>query len=320
MNTMKFAMAVALAGTVGAPIPALACATCGCTLSSDWSSQGLAPSGEGFRFDLRFDYFNQDQLRSGTKKVDRSSLEIPNEREIQQSTYNRNYTLGFDYSPSLNWGVNVQLPYFNRYHTTIAEGDTAISTSHTQSIGDVRVVGRYLGLAADRSIGVQLGFKFPTGSIDNNFIAGPQEGEPLDRGLQPGTGTTDILLGAFTFGTMAQDWDWFAQGLLQQPMNSRDGFRPGTGFNANAGVRYVGIDKVIPSIQVNARWEGRESGENADIANSGSTLVYVSPGVNFTLTDSLHGYLFAQLPVHQRVNGLQIEPRYTVTLGIYYTM
>ncbi len=320
MKARKLAIAVSLVAMTGAPFSALACSTCGCTLSSDWSSQGLAPSGEGFRFDFRFDYFNQDQLRSGTKKVDRSSLEIPNDQEIQQSTYNRNYTLGFDYSPTQDWGVNVQLPYFNRYHTTIAEGDTEVSTSHTQSIGDVRVVGRYLGLAANRNVGVQLGFKLPTGSIDNDFISGPQEGELLDRGLQPGTGTTDILLGAFTFGTVAQDWDWFAQGLLQQPMNSRDGFRPGTGFNANGGFRYVGIDKVIPSIQVNARWEGRESGENADIANSGSTLVYISPGVNFTVTNQLHAYVYGQVPVYQRVNGLQIEPRYTVTVGVYYTM
>ena len=319
--TRRYALLVAAAlAATGLAVPAFACSSCGCTLSSDWSSQGISPSGEGFRFDFRFDYFNQDQLRSGTHKVDRGSLEIPNEQEIQQSTINRNYALGFDYSPNLDWGVNLQLPYFNRYHTTIAEGDTEVSTSHTQSIGDVRIVGRYLGFTEDHSIGVQAGVKFATGSIDNNFIAGPQEGEALDRGLQPGTGTTDLLIGAFNFGALSRDWDYFAQGMLQQPLDSKDGFRPGTGFNLNAGFRYVGIEHVVPSIQVNARIEGRESGPNADVENSGATLVYLSPGVNFQLVDRLHGYLFAQVPVYQRVNGLQIEPRYTITLGIYYTM
>ena len=309
----------ALAAAAATP-PALACSSCGCSLSSDWSSQGIAPSGEGFRFDFRFDYFNQDQLRSGTKKVDRASLDVPNEQEIQQTTINRNYALGFDYSPNADWGVNLQVPYYNRYHTTIAEGDTEISTSHTESLGDVRLVGRYLGFTEDKSIGVQLGFKLATGSFNNNFVAGPQEGEPLDRGLQPGTGTTDLLVGAFSFGALSRNWDYFAQGMLQQPLNSRDGFRPGTGFNANAGFRYVGIEHVIPSVQVNARIEGRESGPNADVENSGATLVYLSPGVNFQVVDKLHGYLFAQVPIYQRVNGLQLEPRYTVTLGIYYTM
>jgi len=95
-----------IAATVAAPA-AVACSSCGCSLSSDWSSQGISPSGEGFRFDFRFDYFNQDQLRSGTHKVDRGSLEIPNDQEIQQTTINRNYALGFDYSPNREWGVNV---------------------------------------------------------------------------------------------------------------------------------------------------------------------------------------------------------------------
>jgi hypothetical protein len=312
-------VATALAAT-GAPAAAFACSSCGCTLSSDWSSQGIAPSGEGFRFDFRFDYFNQDQLRSGTRKVDRGSLEIPNDQEIQQQTINRNYALGFDYSPNRDWGVNLQVPYYNRYHTTIAPGDTDISTSHTESFGDVRLVGRYLGFTEDRSIGVQLGVKFATGGFNNNFISGPQEGEPLDRGLQPGTGTTDLLVGAFNFGALSRNWDYFAQGMLQQPLDSRDGFRPGTGFNLNAGFRYVGIEHVVPSIQINARIEGRESGANADVDNSGATLVYLSPGVNFQIVDKLHGYVFAQVPVYQHVNGLQIEPRYTVTLGVYYTM
>ena len=134
MKMLRKGCAAALlsAAISAVPLPALACSSCGCTLSSDWSSQGIAPSGEGFRVDFRFDYFDQDQLRSGTGSVDRGSLAIPNEQEIQQQTINRNYALGIDYSPNEDWGVNLQLPYFDRYHTTIAPGDTEISTSHTQ--------------------------------------------------------------------------------------------------------------------------------------------------------------------------------------------
>jgi len=312
--------ALILAGAGALTHAAVACSSCGCTLSSDWSSQGISPSGEGLRVDLRFDYFNQSQLRSGTGSVDRNSLAIPNEQEIQQSTINRNYALGLDYSPNLNWGMNLQLPYFDRYHTTIAAGDTDISTSHTKSIGDVRLVGRYLGFTDDHSVGVQFGLKLATGGYHNNFIAGPQQGQPVDRGLQPGTGTTDLLVGAFTFGAISRDWDYFAQGMLQQPLNARDGFRPGTGVNLNGGFRYMGIEHVTPSIQINVRAEGREAGANADIPNSGATLAYLSPGVNLHITDRLHGYAFVQLPLYQRVNGLQLEPRYTATVGIYYTM
>ena len=96
LRPIVFALAVVSAA--GAQ-RAFACSACGCTLSSDWASQGLAASG-GWRADFRFDYFNQDQLRSGTDSVSRSSLPIPNDEEIQQYTINRNYALNLDYSPN----------------------------------------------------------------------------------------------------------------------------------------------------------------------------------------------------------------------------
>src|SRR5438105_5174731 len=69
--------------------PAQACSSCGCTLNSDWSSQGYSVSS-GMHIDVREDYYEQNQLRSGTDAVNRSGLEIPNDEEIQQDTLNRN--------------------------------------------------------------------------------------------------------------------------------------------------------------------------------------------------------------------------------------
>ena len=97
---------------VSAPA-AQACGACGCTLNSDWASQGYAIK-PGFRFDLRYDYFNQDQLRSGTQSVDRGSFSYPNDQEIQQKTINRNLTLTLDYSSSPDWGVALVVPTYNR--------------------------------------------------------------------------------------------------------------------------------------------------------------------------------------------------------------
>ncbi|MEO6929144.1 MAG: hypothetical protein ABI190_08260 [Casimicrobiaceae bacterium] len=314
----RTALAVAaLAACVAAPA-ALACSSCGCTLSSNWGAQG-AGTDDGFMFDLRFDYFNQDQLRSGTHSASRGGLEIPNQQEIQQTTINRNYTADFDYSKG-DFGVNVQVPWFDRYHTTIAPGDSEVSASRSRSIGDTRVVGRYTGLSDDHSIGVQAGVKLPTGPFDDTFFAGPQAGERVDRGLQPGTGTTDLLLGAYNFGSLSRDWDYFAEALLQLPLDTRDGFRPGAGINLNGGFRYMSLEHVVPQIQLNVRSEKRESGANADVDNSGATLVYLSPGVTAHLSQDWRAYAFIQVPVYQRVNGLQLEPRYTVSVGVSLAM
>lgn len=296
----------------------LACGACGCTLNSDWASQGFAVR-PGWRFDLRYDYFNQDQLRSGTKAVDRASFEIPNERELQEKTINRNLTATLDYSPSADWGVTLMVPMFNRYHATLAAGDVDPSFSWGNGAGDARVLGRYQGFLEDHAFGLQLGVKLATGETRQTFSAGPQAGQPLDRGLQLGTGTTDLLIGVYAFGTLGSSWDCFGQALFQKPLGERDGFRPGDGVNANVGVRYTGRAGFTPHLQVNVRAEGRESGLNADAANSGATLVYLSPGLTVEIGRSMQVYAFAQVPVAQRVNGLQLAPRFSVSLGMHWS-
>jgi hypothetical protein len=302
---------------VAFPGGALACSSCGCTLNSDWASQGYSV-GSGLRIDARFDYFNQSDLRSGTDSVDRAALDVPNEEEIQRTTVNRNSTLGIDYSPSRAWGVNVQLPYFDRFHSTLAEGDSELSYSHSHGIGDVRVTGRYQGFSPDASFGVLFGLKLATGKTDTNFYAGPQAGERLDAGLQAGTGTTDALIGVYNFGNLAQSLGYFAQATLQQPLNSHDEFKPGAGLNLNAGLRYTAWQRVTPQLQFNVRTEKRESGANADIPNSGATLAYLSPGVNVRFDRHWDGFAYIQLPVYQRVNGLQLEPKRLYSIGIQY--
>ncbi|MBS0516503.1 MAG: hypothetical protein JSS16_13635 [Proteobacteria bacterium] len=294
-----------------------ACSACGCTLSSDWASQGLTTT-KGWRFDARFDFFDQDQLREGGDGMSRAAVAIPNEREVQQYTTNRNYTFALDYSPGSDWGVGVALPWFNRSHGTIAAGDDAVSASHDQGIGDVRVLAHYSGFDAQRDVGIETGLKLATGSFDRKFERGPQQGETVDRGLQLGTGTTDLLLGIYHFGAFNAEWGYFGQALLQVPLNSRENFKPGAGLNLNAGLRYTANETFVPQLQVNARLEKRERGANADVDNSGATLIYLSPGVTWNFSRRFSAYTFAQLPLHQRVNGLQIEARWSASVGLHY--
>jgi hypothetical protein len=316
----RLAVATTFALLACASAGSVACSTCGCTLSTDWASQGLTLH-DGWSADLRFDYADQDQLRSGTHGVDRGAITYPAAQEIQQNTVNRNATLAFDYGTGTDWGVTFQLPWLDRYHTTIDAGETAVSTARFADVGDVRVVGRWLGLSQAQDWGLEFGLKLPTGRTDVTFESGPTAGEALDRGLQPGTGSTDLLLGAFRYGTLGDESapgtvDWFGVAQVQVPMLHDDAFRPGTSANLSAGVRWRGAGAIVPEAQLNARFEQRESGSAADVANSGATLVYVSPGASWAATPRIGLYAFAQLPVYQRVNGLQLEPRWSVSAGV----
>lgn len=307
----------ALSALLLLPNLAAACSSCGCTLNSDWVSEGYT-SGRGLRFDLRFDSFDQDELRNGRDRVSRGDLALPNDEEIQKRTDNRNTTLGIDYALSRSFAVNLQVPYFDRDHSTYAEGDTALSYSHSSGIGDVRLTGRWQGWSDDAGRGVMFGLKLPTGDTGVDFRSGPQAGEPLDRGLQPGTGTTDLLLGIYQVGALSPSIGYFAQATLQQPLAAHDHFRPGTGLNVNAGLRYLDWGRVTPQLQLNVRSERRESGADADVANSGATLVYLSPGLGVRFNRNWDGFAFVQFPVYQHVNGLQLEPRRFFSIGLQY--
>jgi len=297
---------------------ACACSSCGCTLDADWATQGVT-TRTGWTADLRQDFYEQDDLRSGTGRIDRASIALPNDEEIQQRTVNRATTLTLDRGLTQDWGLTLVLPWLARDHATIAEGDTEVSSSRSRSFGDARVLARYTGFSQALDWGVQLGLKLPTGDSHGiEFRSGPQQGELLDRGLQPGTGSTDLLLGAFRFGSFGPEADWFGQATLQVPIAHERTFRPGTAANLSAGLRWRGLGTLVPQAQFNARFEGRETGTDADRPNSGSTLVYFSPGATWSVTERTSLYLFGQLPVYQRVNGLQIEPKWSASAGMHF--
>src|SRR6059058_3261284 len=96
--------------------PALACASCGCTLTADWLSQGLAAQ-PGTTFSLRYDYVPQTQLRSGTQTIDRNAIDFPTDREIERHTYNHSLTFTLDHQFANDWGIDAQLPVVTRPHS-----------------------------------------------------------------------------------------------------------------------------------------------------------------------------------------------------------
>lgn len=68
------------------------------------------------------------------------------------------------------------------------------------------------------------GLKLPTGKTDVTN----DEGEVAERSRQPGTGTTDLIIGAY-FRQAIGTWNasWFTQLGWQAPLNSSDGYKPG---------------------------------------------------------------------------------------------
>ncbi len=300
--------------------PVLACASCGCTLTSDWLSQGLVAQ-PGTTFDLRYDYVPQTRLRTGHHGVDRGSIALPTDREIEKSTYNHYLTAALDRQFDSDWGLNVQVPFVYRPHVTTDEGETQLSSSHTGGLGDVRITARWQGFKSKGSInGIQFGIQLPTGRSHQRFTRGPTEGEEVDRGLQPGFGVTQAILGYYRYGKLATDVDYIFQLQGQLPLYRHDLYRPGKVGQVSAGVHYTRWRGVTPQLQLNFRASEKDRGENADIDNSGGEQLYAAPGVIVALGHGASAFTYVQAPLYQRVRGYQITPRATVSVGLNYRL
>jgi hypothetical protein len=297
---------------------AQACASCGCTLTADWLSQGLAAQ-PGTTFSLRYDYVPQTTLRSGTHNIDRGAIDFPTDREIEQYTYNHSLTLTLDHQFASDWGLDVQLPQVTRPHSTIAEDTIEPSHSDTKGIGDLRVMGRWQGLSTPGNVtGIEAGLVLPTGQFHQKFNSGPEEGEEVDRGLQPGTGTVQAALGAYHLGAISPELGYFLQLSGQGPLTSRDGYKPGGFVQASAALNYTRWRNITPQLQLSFRATGRDSGPNADRPNSGGEQVNLAPGLSAKLGTKLVGFTFVELPLYNRVNGYQLVPKAKFSVGLLF--
>jgi hypothetical protein len=313
MRLIRYAIAL---GAMSAAGPALACASCGCTLTSDWLSQGLVTQ-PGTSFSLRYDYIPQTSLRAGTRGVDRGAISFPIGREIERYTYNHYLTASLDRQFNSDWGLNLQLPFSYRPHATIAEDDTARSYSDTNGLGDIRVTARWQGLSKPGSInGIQFGLILPTGQFHQSFRSGPERGGEVDRGLQPGTGTVQAMVGFYHYGKLARSFDYIVQAQGQLALDRRDRYRPGVIGQLSVGVQYTHWRGLTPQLQLNFRATARDRGANSDRPNSGGEELYLSPGLSLALGARMSAFASFQLPLYQRVNGFQLVPRATGSIGV----
>jgi hypothetical protein len=308
----------ALAALLGSLVGA-AQASCGsafCSINTDWGA-GTTGLAEGNTFDLRYEDILQDQPRAGARKV--AVGEIPHHHD-EVRTRNRNLLGTYTRTLESGWGVAVTLPLADRDHVHIHNhhGEQIPEQWDFREVGDVRVMGRYQRAldgsdTAPRTAGVFFGLKLPTGRTN---VANGQ-GDVAERSLQPGTGTTDLILGTFFHQQIAATGAaWFAQAQLQHALDTHDGFRPGAQAAADVGYAHPFTPRFSGLVQLNTVWKGHDTGTQAEPQDSGGRFAFLSPGLSYKIGESLLLYSYYQQPIYQDVNGVQLTARRAVVVGL----
>lgn len=309
-------MILMLCGVILLPIGA-ASASCGaafCSLNSDWGIQG-AWEHSGTRLDLRYEWVRQNQLRSGTAKVTAAGI---TDTHDEVKTLNRNTIVALDHSLDPNWGISLRLPVVERKHGHIYNHPANGAQPETwkfSALGDVQLLGTYrfdYGYTLPASAGLRFGVKLPSGSIAQRNA----DGELAERSLQPGSGSTDAVAGAFYGASSALGGNWFSQVQWQHAVAIRDNYRPGDTVSLDAGYAHALTTSLQGLIQLNLRWKDHDSGSNAEPADSGGEYAHISPGLAVAVSQETRIYGFVQLPLYQSVRGIQLTAYWTAAAGV----
>jgi hypothetical protein len=299
-------LAVVLTPSVG-----WACA-CGCGVF-DVGTGLMLPEGAGGMVYVNYDYQDQDHNWHGTSSA-------PDANNDDKEIRTHFVTVGLQYMFDRSWGLQVEVPYDDRYFKTTggATGSDIVSLDWA-ALGDIRVQGIYTGFSEDLSSGVTFGFKLPTGDYTHNDAFGD-----VDRDSELGTGSTDILLGGFHRQNLQSidGLSWFAQAELDLPVITRNEYRPGIELDTAAGIYYKGwvlrSVKITPVAQVIGSERTSDGGANAaHPVASGYQRIMLSPGVEFDL-HPVSVYADVEVPVFQDFRGNQVVAPWLLKAVISY--
>jgi hypothetical protein len=314
MTTLK---RLALCAVLGAATGA-AHASCGatyCTLLNDRFALGTWDH-LGWSADFRLESVAQNRLRSGTRTL--SAAEVSGEEAIERRTRNLNLVSTVERSFDRQWSVALRLPLVRRdhLHDLVDDITGAIGPAERWTftkVGDAQVLGRWQNVAdaPDFSWALTGGLQLPTGGrqVVN------ADGTRAERSLQPGSGTTDLVLGVSARMAFGGADALSLQATLAQALAAREDYKPGRRLDVSAGWSHAISTQWSAALQINLSNRARDSGSQSEPDNSGSTTLSLSPGATVSVAAQSIVYAYLQVPVYQKTNGIQLVPRSSLAVG-----
>lgn len=279
----------------------------------------------GFRTEItHFDAFSDAELEGFAA----SGREGVHSMDVLGST-----SIAVGYGVTENLTLSVRLPYVRRENIREGEVDVVPEVhlhGDSSGIGDAVILGQYRFLNKQSlNAAVMLGVKAPTGKTNVNDNAGSRQ----ETEFQPGTGSWDILLGAAIGKLGNAGIGYHANFLSHITTEGAQDTRMGNAFFLNAALVYRlpeskhshDADVKNTARHNHAHWdllleinaENRQADKvlGIDEANSGGTLVFLSPGIRFSSGSNWGGFLLIGVPIGERLSGEQAAIQYRVAAG-----
>lgn len=276
-------------------------------------------------FDLSQQYLDQNQPRLGTHDAAVGALAAP---EDEVRTLNRITTARAVYRPGERWMVTASLPFVSRYHEHIRNepgNPPELMRWNSQGVGDAEAVVTRIFPAGKKSSGryhLTAGFKAPTGVRHVEEFNG-EEPEPPTR---PGNGAWGAIAGAGAEWSIQAKIPGGTYGAIPFRLSvlghtsgrGTERYRVGSELQANLGASYPVTRAIEMLLSGDFRVRGKDDpgDTDAEAGHTGSTAAFVSPGIRVTAAAKTAFYGIVQLPVYQRVNGINLVSDFNLYLGV----
>jgi len=328
----------------------LCCSHCGGNMPLNIFGGGI-PEPKEFRFKLSQMVMEMGPLRDGTDDISNDDLigmangttfpALPTDMQMYMTM------IGAAYSFSDDFAVMGMTSYIeNTMHMNLMNGNDFVMTSG--GVGDTTLLGKYRAYADDNlvptnQISVLFGLSLPSGSINKKFSNHTTEafnGTLLPFKMQLGSGTVDPIIGLTYQGSHDPFWWGLNTQLEAHLYDNSQGYHRAQEFRYDFYAMKQVHDRVVLQAQLNGSYEGKFSGEPDDgrisgaghnglsasnnlvsplfdHQNYGGHKLNVGLGVQFQPIPLHIMELTASIPIHQDLNGPQLQDNWMVQLTYY---
>lgn len=316
---------VVLSVSAGVGPAAASCGSANCFLVTG-TQDGVNASGI-LIVDLSYRYVNQSRRLEGrdsvgevlVPSVDLEAGVVSTDLHREIRTQNTMVQIDLAYGLTPRWTVSGSLPVINdreheHYHEAGTPSEFFSNQDGTSGFGDVRIGARYAFILKTKDmLAGGMALTLPTGATGLR----DSEGEINEPTIQPGHGSTDLILSLYYAHQVAPGrFEWFASGAWRDGRANDFDYTFGDETLVSGGIRHKPGAKTTWSLQANLRRTGRDRIGSEGVPSTGGTWVDLTPGLSFDSGNGAALYAFVQLPVLQDVNEMQLAPRAAFLAGV----
>ncbi len=234
-----------------------------------------------------------------------------------RSRFGQSATIKLDYILNKKWSFSTIIPFVHQSRKTFSIKES------TFGVGDITLFAQYSILNNnDTNVTLSGGLKLPIGITDHRndlqILLSPD--------MQSGSGTYDFISSLYVgrnhflipfFGVNAEIL--YRQNTINDDFGATESFAGrmfgfGDEITSTLGVNYQFIKEsgfYIIDAGLRYRWSSNNIENNVNAPNSGGNWISVPLGLTYQTTASNTLRVYAEFPVYQRLNGLQITTSFT---------